>query len=89
MKQRSVRKAHITNEILVRLPVGPDRIRRKAVIGVSQGDTGRDDLVFRNIGNFAYDIRAHDSLSVDDRSQAAIPRGQHDAVAERAEIEVR
>ena len=39
-------------------------------------------------GDLAHDVRAGDALPVDDAAQPAVPGGQHEPVAERAEIEV-
>src|SRR6478752_7974020 len=84
----SVVEPDIAHEVIVRRTIRADGIGGKIVVGIAHGDAGHNDLVLGNVSDFAHDIRAGDALSVDDAAEAAVPSGEHDAVAKRAEIEM-
>ena len=84
----SVRKPDITHEIAIGLAIRTNCIGRKAVVGIAHGDAGHDHLVLGDSSDLAHDVRTHDALPVDDAAKPAVPGGEHDAVAERAEIEM-
>src|SRR4029453_1393057 len=78
----SVSEPDIADEIAVRLAIGADRVGGKTVVGIAHRDAGHDHLFLGDVSDLAHDIRAHDALPVDDATEAAIPCGEHQAVAQ-------
>ena len=45
-------KSQIADEVFILLPVRADVVGVKAVVGISHGDAGHDDLILRDVLNF-------------------------------------
>ena len=58
-------KTDVVNEVFTLLAISPHRIRRKAVVWITHGDAGHDDLIIGNARHFADDVRTHNALAID------------------------
>ena len=64
-------------------------IRRKLIIGIAHSNAGKNTLVIGNSSMLSHNRRLHHSLTIDDRSQASLPRSKTDTVGDRTKVKLR